>query len=336
MAATLLDVASSAGVSTSTVSRYLSGQLRLTDTTERRIQQAIEELGYIPNASARRLAGGRTGIIGLVLPGMANPFFASFADSVAEAALGQDLSVLLCATRDSKQNEERYTDLLAARAVDGLIYLGMYRTNKRLTRTIAEGLPVVVVDETIDGAAEASSITVDNFSGAYQATQHLITNGHREIAYVGGPSELMTERERRRGYTAAMGAAGLAMDPEQMLSGPYSESFGASVLPHLLTRTPRPTALFCASDYTALGVLSTVDMYGLRVPDDLAIVGFDDAPITQYTRPRLTTVRQPVAALAHGAVELLNERIMDPDRPVRRVTLPVELIIRDSSRAQTS
>jgi DNA-binding LacI/PurR family transcriptional regulator len=328
---TLADVARAAAVSPSTVSRYLSGQLRLQPATERRIQQAVQVLKYIPNASAKRLAGGSTGVLGLVLPDMSNPFFASFADATAQAALGHDLTIMLCATRDSRENEERYTDLLAARAVDGLIYVGMHARNPRLAQAIADGLPVVIVDELLEEVPSVSTISVDNFSGAFQATRYLTGLGHRCVAYVGGPAELMTEKERRRGYTAALGQAGLGQQDDLMFSGPYSEDTGVSALPRILTHPSRPTAVFCASDYTALGLLSAVDLLGVTVPGDLSVVGFDDAQVVRYTRPKLTTVRQPVSALAAGAVDLVLERVGDASAGPRQLVLPVELIVRDSA-----
>jgi DNA-binding LacI/PurR family transcriptional regulator len=329
--ATLADVARAAAVSPSTVSRYLSGQLRLQPGTERRIQQAVEKLKYIPNASAKRLAGSSTGVLGLVLPDMSNPFFASFADAIAQVALDHELTIMLCATRNSQENEERFTDLLAARAVDGLIYLGMHARNPRLAQAIADGLPVVIVDELLEEVPSVSTISVDNFSGAFQATRYLLSLGHRCVAYVGGPADLMTEKERRRGYTAALRQSGAAEQPELMFCGPYTEDFGVSALPRVLTHPSRPTAVFCASDYTALGLLSSIDLLGVTVPGDLSVVGFDDAQVVRYTRPKLTTVRQPVNELARGAVDLVLERVHDASAGPRQLVLPVELIVRDSA-----
>jgi DNA-binding LacI/PurR family transcriptional regulator len=329
--ATLADVARAAAVSPSTVSRYLSGQLRLQPATERRIEQAVRALKYIPNASAKRLAGSNTGVLGLVLPDLSNPFFASFADALALAALDHELTIMLCATRHSQENEERFTDLLAARAVDGMIYLGMHARNPRLAQAIADGLPVVIVDELLEEVPNVSTVSVDNFSGAFQATRYLLGLGHQRVAYVGGPADLMTEKERRRGFATALHQSGLAEQADLMFSGPYTEDFGVSALPRILTHPSRPSAVFCASDYTALGLLSSIDILGVTVPGDLSVVGFDDARVVRYMRPKLTTVRQPVNALANGAVDLVLERIHDASAGPRQLVLPVELMVRDSA-----
>lgn len=330
--ATLDDVARRSGVSPSTVSRYLRGKLSLREETEHRILDAVESLGYIGNASARSLAAQRSGIVGLVLPGLSNPFFAALADSIADEVARHDLSLLLCTTRDIRRREEDYTNLLEGQAVDGMLYLGAHPSNRRLGRVIDRGLPVVVVDEPQEQLPPVTTLTVDNFTGGFQAASHLLGLGHRRIFYLGGPAKLGTERERRRGYSEALARAGIESTTDLMLSGSYTESFGVSSLPRILTLKERVTAVFCASDHMALGLMSAAHVHGVRVPDDLSLVGFDDIQLAKYTMPGLTSVHQPVDEIARNAIEMLVGRMNNPSAAPEARTLPVELIIRGSSR----
>ncbi|RNI24244.1 LacI family DNA-binding transcriptional regulator [Flexivirga caeni] len=329
---TLDEVARQSGVSPSTVSRYLRGKLALREETEQRIQDAVAALGYVGNASARSLAAQRSGVVGLVLPGLSNPFFAALADSIADEVARHDLSLLLCTTRDVRQREEDYTNLLEGQAVDGMLYLGAHPSNRRLGRVIKRGLPVVVVDEPQEQLPPVTTLTVDNFTGGFQATSHLLDLGHRRIFYLGGPAKLGTEHERRRGYSEALTRAGIDTSADLALSGSYTETFGVSALPHILTGKVQATAVFCASDHMALGLMSAAHVHGVQIPDDLSVVGFDDIQLAKYTTPGLTSVRQPVQEISHTAVEMLVSRMNNPAAAPEARTLPVELIVRGSSQ----
>jgi DNA-binding LacI/PurR family transcriptional regulator len=212
-----------------------------------------------------------------------------------------------------------------------MLYLGSFRSNERLAVAIADGLPVVVVDEPIAGLPPVPTVVMDDYAGGYQATSYLVALGHRRIAFVSGPAELGSVQERFRGYLDALRKAGVETEGQVRLSGQFTEQFGMSALPHLLAAAHPPTAAFVASDYIALGVISAAEAHGLRVPDDLSIVGFDDIRFSQYVRPRLTTIRSPLDRLAHLGVELLFERLADPQAPARTHVLPVELVIRESA-----
>jgi len=241
--------------------------------------------------------------------------------------------VLLCSHRSQSVKQSSYIDLLATGAVDGMLYLGSFRSNERLAVAIADGLPVVVVDEPIAGLPPVSTVVMDDYAGGYQATSYLVALGHRRIAFVSGPDELGSVQERFRGYRDALAKGGLDTAGPGPLSGQFTEQFGMSALPHLLAAAEPPTAAFVASDDIALGVLSAAEAHGIRVPDDLSIVGFDDIRFAQYVRPRLTTIRSPVDRLAQTGVELLFERLADPRAPARTQVLPVELVIRESAAA---
>jgi DNA-binding LacI/PurR family transcriptional regulator len=330
---TIQDVARAAGVAASTVSRYLNGQLKVSPATEAKVLEAVADLGYVPNAAGRNLARRRSGVIGFVVPEISNPYFGTIADYVVEAVERQGRLVLLCSHRSQSVKQASYIDLLATGAIDGMLYLGSFRSNERLAVAIADGLPVVVVDEPIAGLPPVSTVVMDDYAGGYQATSYLVALGHRRIAFVSGPAELGSVQERLRGYRDALTRNGIDPEPQVRLSGQFTEQFGVSALPHLLAAAEPPTAAFVASDYIALGVLSAAEAHGIGVPGDLSIVGFDDIRFAQYVRPRLTTIRSPVDRLAQTGVELLFERLADPSAPARTQVLPVELVIRESAAA---
>ena len=300
--ATIQDVARAAGVAASTVSRYLNGQLKVTPATEARLVDAVATLGYVPNVQAKNLARRRSGAIGFVVPEMSNPYFGAIADHVVEAVERRGLMVLLCSTRSQAVKESSYIDLLASGAIDGMLYLGSFRSNVRLAAAIHGGLPVVVVDEPIAGLPEVHSVVMDDYAGGYQAASYLVALGHRRIAFVSGPAELGSVAERRRGYCDALVKGGIDPEAQLNLPGHFTEQFGASALPRLLAAPQPPTAAFVASDYIALGMLSAAETHGIRVPEDLSVVGFDDIRFSQYVRPRLTTIRSPVERLAQTGV----------------------------------
>jgi DNA-binding LacI/PurR family transcriptional regulator len=330
---TIQDVARAAGVAASTVSRYLNGQLKVSPATEAKVLEAVADLGYVPNATARNLARGRSGVIGFVVPEISNPYFGAIADHVVEEVERHGRLVLLCSHRSQSVKQSSYIELLASGAIDGMLYLGSFRSNERLAVAIAEGLPVVVVDEPIAGLPPVPTVVMDDYAGGYQATSYLVALGHRRIAFVSGPAELGSVQERYRGYLDALCKAGIETEGQVRLSGQFTEQFGVSALPHLLAAAQPPTAAFVASDYIALGVISAAEAHGIAVPGDLSIVGFDDIRFSQYVRPRLTTVRSPLDRLARLGVELLFERLADPQAPARTHVLPVELVIRESAAA---
>jgi DNA-binding LacI/PurR family transcriptional regulator len=330
---TIQDVARAAGVAASTVSRYLNGQLKVSPATEAKVLEAVAELGYVPNAVGRNLARRRSGVIGFVVPEISNPYFGTIADYVVEAVERHGRLVLLCSHRSQSIKQSSYIDLLATGAIDGMLYLGSFRSNERLAVAITDGLPVVIVDEPIAGLPPVSTVVMDDYAGGYQATSYLVALGHRRIAFVSGPAELGSVQERFRGYHDALTKGGIDTGDQVRLSGQFTEQFGMSALPHLLAAPEPPTAAFVASDYIALGVLSAAEAHGIQVPDDLSIVGFDDIRFAQYVRPRLTTIRSPVDRLAQTGVELLFERLHDPQAPARTQVLPVELVIRESAAA---
>lgn len=329
-AMTLTQVAREAGVSVSTVSRYLRGQLKVQDKTAQRIDNAVRKTGYQVDAGGRR-----DGFIALIVPELTNPFFASLAEECSTLATEAGYSLLIAASGRQHSRENALSAQLAgADSIAGLIYAGMHRTNPQLERAIASGFPVVVVDEEVDLApsTSVSTVTVDNYGGAYQATSYLATLGHRRIAHVGGPPALLTSEDRLRGYQDALAAHGIDVDSQLVLRGPYTEQYGASVLPYLTRDGDAPTAAFVGSDIVAVGLLSGAELHGIRIPEDLSVVGCDGIHLGQWLRPQLTTLAQPVRQLAHAALEALGRAIETPSETTRQV-LPLQLVVRGSAAA---
>lgn len=330
---TLTSVAQRAQVSVSTASRYLRGQLKVNPETAARIDAAVRDLEYrMPAVAPGGTRPARAPVVALVVPDLLNPFFAELSEAVTDAAAATGVPLVVGVTGQQARRESSLSELVAeSDAIDGMIYVGMHRRNARLTEAIDAGLPVVVLDEEIAGSSQADAISVDNYSGAYQATAYLAQLGHRHIAHVAGPAELSTTRDRHRGYRDAMAHAGLTVSDDLVLHGPYTEQFGASTFPYLARAAQPPTAVFVGSDIVAVGMLAAAELHGLRIPEDLSVVGCDGIRVGEWLRPKLTTLQQPVADLARAALEVLQARIENPrgERAVK--VLPLHLVIRSSA-----
>jgi LacI family transcriptional regulator/LacI family repressor for deo operon, udp, cdd, tsx, nupC, and nupG len=329
---TVTRVAHAAGVAPSTASRYLRGQLNVAPDTAARIDAAVREVGYRPPGPAAAEASGEPAapVIGLLVPELENPFFSSIADelSAVAAAAGCTLTIVV-AGRDERR--ERAASRAVRSTVDGMLYVGMFPDNPELAAAIGGGLPAVVLDQEPDGSPPVDTVTADNFGGAYQATAYLAQLGHRRIAHIGGPQGLSTTRQRLSGFRGALEHAGIPPDEQVVLHGPYTEHFGANTLPYLAAADPRPTAVFVGSDIVAVGVLGAAGRHGLRVPDDLSVVGCDGIRVGEWLTPRLTTLQAPVKDVAQTALNMLLARTEGSSDPVEAVRHPLQLLVRDSA-----
>lgn len=323
----LHEIAQQAGVSVSTVSRYVNGQLALKPDTESRVLAAMERLGYTSLPRPSRSRAVRTGVIGLVVPGVGNAYFGRIAESIVAAAESQGLAVLMASTHSQSRKENEYVQLFAEHSVDAVIYAGNHTSNSALSRLIASGVPVVVIDEALLDGPPVDTVLVDDYAGAYQAVAHLASMGHERIALVTGPTRLRSVGERRRGFEDALLRAGLDPEGQVRLSGPFSEDFGVGALSRLLAAPQPPTAVFAASDLIALGVMTGASNLGITIPDDLSVVGFDDIPAASYVSPRLTTVRMPPERMASAAVSMVIERIEGAARAEQQAIVPVALVL---------
>ena len=329
--ATIHDVAHDAGVSPTTVSRYLNNRIDLPAPTAARIDAAIAKLDYRPNLLAKRLSTGKSEAIGLVTPEIGNPFFAELAAAVEDEAERHGYAVFMSSTRGDVSREIASLERLRDRHVDGLILMTTQPDDGRLAGLIRHNGNVVLMDEDISGV-EAPRIFVENEHGAYLATRYLIGLGHRAIAMIGGPQGLFTVKERRRGFERAMDESGCPIRPEHVRLGAYTREFGRTAARAILAAPEPPTAILACSDYLAMGVMQELREHGLRVPDDMSLVGFDDMPFAELIDPALTTIRQPIAAMGRLGFQTLLA-LMNRGQPQMLTRFPVELIERKSVAA---
>ncbi len=325
------DVASRAGVSIGTVSNVLNRPETVGDATRRRVLDAIAALGYVRNESARQLRAGRSRTIGLVVLDIANPFFTDVARGVEALADETGSVVTVCNSAEDAARELRHLDLLLQQRVQGVLITPVDAL-PWLDQFLARDIPVVLVDR---GAGRHSlcSVAVNDLLGGRLAAAHLLEHGHRRIAFVGGPFSIPQVSERHRGAAEAVREAGGAqLLVVETASLRVAEGRRAGERIALLPPDRRPTAVLCANDLLALGVLREMTRQGVRVPDDLAIVGYDDIDFAAAAAVPLSSVRQPREELGRTAAQLLMEEVTDPTRHRhRQVVFEPELVVRESS-----
>jgi len=330
--ASLHEVARRANVSIATVSRVLNKSDKVLPQTRAAVEQALRELNYHPNRVARRLRmkAGRTQLVGLIIPDFQNPFYAEIARGVEDVAYANDYALLLCNSDENPAKERFYLNVLCAEAVDGIVLPPFDERNVEVNDVIKSGIPVVCVDRSL-AKVPTDLVEVDNYRGAFEAVTHLIEKGHRRIGLIEGRPHISTNRERRRGYLDAHVAAGLTAPDDLMRAGDLRMESGRAVTAELITLPNPPTALFVGNNLMAVGALAALRQHGRRVPQDVAVVGFDDLPWAEALDPPLTTVRQPAYDVGRQAMELLLKRIAEPDRPPVTVRLMPQLVVRRSS-----
>jgi LacI family transcriptional regulator len=327
--ATVRDVAGQAAVSVATVSRWLNGTIKLPEITAERIRRAVVLLRYEPNLHARRLSLGRTDTLALVVPDIADPFFALLAGSVEAAAESLGFGIVLCATLNRPAREVDYIGRVYRNHVDGLLFATNHPDDGTLLAAMQGQSNVVLLDEDVQGV-NAPKVFCDNHAGGREATAHLAAAGHRRIAFVGGVGGVMSAVERCEGYAAALEAANIPFDPALTDFGGYTAEQGRSATRRLLRLQEPPTAIFASSDQIAIGVLEVFREAGISVPGEMSIVAYDDvAPFTFFS-PALTAVRQPVADMGRRGVERLVDHLTHTTTDTTEERLPVHLIQRGS------
>jgi DNA-binding LacI/PurR family transcriptional regulator len=330
----LKEVARRAGVSISTVSRVLNQPELVNEQTNLRVRQVIEELGYRPSRVARRLRleSGRANLVGLIIPDMQNPFFAEIARGVEDVAQKRGYAVFVGNSDEDAAKEQQYLDVMQAESVDGIIVPPSSEDDRAIPAVAASGLPVVCVDRRLTHSA-VDTVVVDNVRGASDAVEHLIRLGHRRIAFIGGLPQLSTSRERLKGYRQALEASGIGFDPALVRQGDSRLSSGRALTRELIELPAPPSALLVGNNLMTLGAIEMIHRLGRRVPDDVALVGYDDMPWALAFNPPLTAVRQPGYELGQRAMELLLQRIEMPERSPSLITLQPTLIVRQSCGA---
>ncbi len=325
---TMSDVARLAGVGTMTVSRFLSGAVPVSAETARRVQVAIDQLNYRPNELARAFRGQRTRSIGLIVPYLYDSFFANCAHSVITAAREHGYSVLLTTSNEDPDTEIAEAEQMLQRAVDGLVVIPAMSRPSELTRAMFGKTPVVVFDRPVANQS-FDVVLVQNTAGSHRVVQHLIEHGHKRITLMGLSRSLFTINARFLGYRRAMQEAGLE---EDAFSGCNSQEDTLQAIQEKLGGPNPPTAFFTSNTLSTRYVLSALINLGVRIPNDVALVGFDDFELSDLTAPPLTVVRQPASEMGRVAASLLFERIARGEVPQtgNRIVLPVEIVLRRS------
>lgn len=325
----LKDVAAAAGVSVTTVSRLVNGSLDLPYETKKRIEDAIRSLNYRPNPHARRLSRGRSDTIGLVVPDIANPFFATLVAEVEQAADERKLAVSLHATLNRAGREIEYLQLIERNHYDGLIFVTNHPDDGSLAALINRTGKVVVVDEDIPGS-KVPKLFGDNRQGGYLAGRHLAEYGHRHVAFIGGDERMISARRRFDGLLA-----GLTEDYGEVrvdrYSGEYTREYGHQAALEYLEGDRTATAIFASSDEIAIGLIEVFKDRGVSIPDDVSVVGFDDVGPLHLFDPPLTAIRQPVRRMGQRSLEMLLETNWQEWKPSEtEELLSVEIVVRNS------
>ncbi|MDJ1136295.1 LacI family DNA-binding transcriptional regulator [Streptomyces iconiensis] len=326
------EVARAAGVSVGTVSNVINRPAMVAEETRVRVRSAIERLGYVRSESARHLRAGRSRIIALLVMDMANPFFVDVASGAERAARAAGLGVMLCNSAQSAAEEADYLALFAEQRVRGVLITPTDTTGRNLIDFQRHGIPSVSVDRVVP-SAEGCSVSVDDIEGAGLAVRHLLDRGHRDLAYVSGPMHLSQCRDRHTGATDVLLSSGTGATLRHIEGERMDVATGRDAGARLLGMSPRPTAVFCANDLMALGVLQALYGAGVSIPGEVALVGYDDIEFASAAAVPLTSVRQPAYRMGRAAADLLIEETGDEaaQHEHRRIVLQPELVVRASS-----
>ncbi len=329
---TIIDVAAEANVSYGTVSRVINNDVHVKQETRDRVQKAMRRLGYVANRQARSLAGGKTNSIGVLVPDLGTGYIGEIIRGI-DAELGlSDLDLILYTTHRTASKEANYVANLAKGMVDGLL-LVLPRSPADFIGTLTQrNFPFVLIDHQGIGP-DCPAVGAANWQGGFTATEYLIKLGHQRIGFITGWMDLGCALDRLDGYRSALRTNHIPEGPELIYEGTFFQPDGFTGASTLLDLPNPPTAIFASNDVMAMGVMDAVRNKGLRVPDDVSVIGFDDIPQASLIRPALTTIRQPLEKMGRVATQMLLELLRHPQKKGRRIELPTELIVRDSCQA---
>mgnify|MGYP001176715253 CR=1 FL=1 len=327
---TIVDVAREAGVSYSTVSRVVNDNSHVRPETRARVLNAMLRLGYVVNQQARSLRGGRSQVIGVLVPDVGNTYIGAIIQGIDSELAARQYHLMLYTTHRRKTKESAYVTTITRGMADGLLLLLPTNVEAYIESLQKLQFPHVLVDYQHVENAFTSTVQSTNWQGAYDATRYLIELGHRRIGYIVGQREMQCSLDRLAGYRAALADAGLPIDPELIYPGDFYRPQGYMAANHFLSLPNPPTAIFAANDLSAFGVMDAVLNSGRRIPEDISVIGFDDILEAGHVHPGLTTVRQPLEEMGRVAAQLLLKRLDNPDLPGERVEMATELIVRDS------
>jgi DNA-binding LacI/PurR family transcriptional regulator len=328
-AVTIKDVAVEAGVSTATVSRVLTGPGKVGKHTQDHVLRAVKKLDYHPNHLARDLRAGLRKVIGVIIPDLQNPFCTRVVSGVEAVLYSVGYTLVLGHSDGLVGREQKHFDVLKSEGAAGLILIPGNGVGADYGSLRAWNMPVVAVDRMPSGL-QVDLVGANNRQGVREAVNHLLSHGYKDIALIGGPPELSVARERHAGYQEALKSAGITPRESLVIHGDFRQEGGWAAMNRFLDMPKPPRAVLVANNLMTLGALQAIHERGICIPDEIAIVGFDDMPWATSLRPPLTVVAQPTEEFGRLAAEMLLERLKDPKRTVRRVILPTRLIIRAS------
>ncbi|MED3959014.1 LacI family DNA-binding transcriptional regulator [Priestia aryabhattai] len=328
---TIYDVAKLSGLSKTTVSRVINNHSYVSEEKKNRVLKAMKELNYTPNPSARKLRGQVTTTIGVIVPKIINPFFSYLVDSIEQVAYKKGYHVLIFQSNEDKEKELAFLNLLKTKQVDGIIMTSI-ENDWSLIEPFTEYGPILLCNEYVNNA-NVPIVRLNQYKGAYIGVKHLLEKGHRKIGYCTGGlfAEEGKDKDRNQGYQKALQEAGIQPDPKWIFVNQHSIEDGKQVVKKILSMEDRPTAIFTGSDEIAGGMMIEAKESGLSIPNDLAIIGFDDQPLAQMLDPKLTTIRQPINQMGIKAMEILIDMLNDSESTVETFELPIELVVRSST-----
>lgn len=326
---TIVDVAAEAGVSFGTVSRVINNDVHVRPETRRRVLEAMERMGFVANRQARSLAGGKTDAIGLLVPDLGTGYIGEIIRGIDAELTLQERDLILYTTHRTASKEANYVANLATGMVDGLLLVLPRNPADYVGTLMQRNFPFVLIDHQGTGQ-DCPAVGATNWQGAYDATEHLVKLGHRRIGFITGSMDLGCAQDRLAGYRAALRTYHLPDARELIYEGDFFQQDGYAGASALLDLPHPPTAIFASNDVMAMGAMDAIRNRGLRIPDDVSVLGFDDIPQAAVVRPALTTVQQPLEKMGRVAAQMLLDSLAAAEPLVQRMELPTRLVIRDS------
>lgn len=325
-------VAEHSKVSIATVSRVINNDPKVSKDTVRKVQASITALEYKPNRVAQRLrsSNGKTKLLGLIIPDIQNPFFVDVVRGVEDYAYQHNFAVMIGNFGQDEKKEKLYLDIFQSENIDGLIVAPIHGKDKGIENLVKKNIPVVCIDRGLT-EIDVDVVKVDNENGAFNAIEHLLSNGHRRIAFISGNFAIPTYIERLSGYKKALSKYGIPYDESLVFARNSDYKSGFEIANKILELEERPTAIFSGNNLLTLGALEAIHAQNIRIPEEISIIGFDDMPWSISLNPPLTAVRQPGFDMGRKAAEMLYERMLNPEKKKENVILKTELMLRKST-----
>lgn len=328
MKPTIYDVAKEAGVSIATVSKVINNTGKMRETTRQKVKEVMERLNYQPNLMASALTGKGTETLGLLVPDISNPFFSEMAKTIEDRAHESGMSVILCSTDENEEKEKKYLELLQRKQVDGFIVASSFHNKTLLKNIVDSHVPLVMLTQHDPGLG-VTSISVDDFKGGHEATSHLISKGHRDIAIIA--EYTYSSKLRTYGYLEALEEHSIQSQEGNIFRTVASIENGRDCLKQIIEREKRPTAIFACNDLIAIGVIQAAKEAGINVPEDLSVVGFDNTILSTTTVPGLTTIAQPIKDMGRRVVDVIIKEIKENLASKERILFTPQLIVRGTT-----